>query len=118
VVVLAFVAGPGLVVLVAGDKFAQAGPVVGWLALSQAFVGMYLMVTNYIFYSKKTIYLSVSTLVCGLINLALLPLMVGAVGLKGAAWAACIANGLQFLLTWWLASRLHPMPWAGLRFGK
>jgi O-antigen/teichoic acid export membrane protein len=114
----AFLVGPTLVVWVAGDGFAEAGSVVGWLALSQAFVGMYLMVTNYIFYSKKTIYLSVATLISGLVNLGLLPVLVVTVGLKGAAWAACIANGLQFLSTWWLAARLHPMPWFDLRFGK
>lgn len=113
-----FLIGQPLVVLIAGDNFSAAGEVIGWLALSQAFVGMYLMVTNYIFYSKKTAYLSFSTLLSGLINLVLLPFMVVSYGLKGAAGAACIANGLQFLMTWWLASRLHPMPWFGVRVGK
>jgi O-antigen/teichoic acid export membrane protein len=117
-VVCAFMFGPALVRLVAGDKFSEAGSIIGWLALSQAFVGMYLMVTNYIFFSKKTGYLSFATLVSGLINLALLPVMVVSYGLKGAAGAACIANGLQFAVTWWLASRLHPMPWFCVRVGK
>lgn len=117
-VACAFLIGPPLVVLIAGEEFAAAGSVIGWLALSQAFVGMYLMVTNYIFFSKKTIYLSFATLLSGLINLVLLPFMVVSFGLKGAAWAACIANGMQFIVTWWLAARLHPMPWFGLRAGK
>jgi len=117
-VCLVFLVGPALTVLIAGDEYAAAGDVIGWLALSQAFVGMYLMVTNYIFFSKKTIYLSVSTLLSGFVNLVLLPFMVMSYGLKGAAGAACIANGLQFILTWWLASRLHPMPWFGVRVGK
>lgn len=110
-VVAAFVAGPYMVVLIAGNEFSEAGAVIGWLALSQAFVGMYLMVTNYIFFSKKTVYLSIATLTSGLINLVLLPWLVSSHGLKGAALAACIANGLQFLVTWWLAARVHPMPW-------
>lgn len=113
-----FLVGPPLVVLIAGERFSGAGSVIGWLALSQAFVGMYLMVTNYIFYSKKTVYLSFSTLLSGLINLVLLPFMVASYGLKGAAGAACIANGLQFLVTWWLAARLHPMPWFGVSVRK
>lgn len=113
-----FLVGPSLVVLIAGDGYADAGGVIGWLALSQAFVGMYLMVTNYIFFSKKTVYLSFATLFSGLINLVLLPFMVVSYGLKGAAGAACIANGLQFVVTWWLASRLHPMPWFGASVGK
>lgn len=117
-VACAFLVGPSLVVLIAGDEFAEAGSVIGWLALSQAFVGMYLMVTNYIFFSKKTVYLSFATLLSGVINLVLLPFMVVSYGLKGAAGAACIANGLQFGVTWWLAARLHPMPWFGVRVGK
>lgn len=117
-VAFAFLVGPFLVVLIAGEAFTQAGDVVGWLALSQAFVGMYLMVTNYIFFSKKTVYLSFATLLSGVINLVLLPFMVVSYGLKGAAGAACIANGLQFVVTWWLAARLHPMPWFGVRVGK
>lgn len=51
---LAFVIGPWLVTLIAGEEYARAGDVIGWLALGQAFGGMYLMVTNYIFYSKRT----------------------------------------------------------------
>lgn len=113
-----FLLGPSLTVLIAGEEYVGAGEVIGWLALSQAFVGMYLMVTNYIFFSKRTIYLSFSTLLSGLINLVLLPFMVMSYGLKGAAGAACIANGLQFILTWWLASRLHPMPWFGVSVEK
>lgn len=113
-----FLVGPSLVILIAGDGYADAGGVIGWLALSQAFVGMYLMVTNYIFFSKKTVYLSFATLFSGLINLVLLPFMVVSYGLKGAAGAACVANGLQFVVTWWLASRLHPMPWFGVSVGR
>ncbi len=118
-VVCVFLLGPPIVVLIAGDEFAAAGSVIGWLALSQAFVGMYLMVTNYIFFSKRTVYLSFATFLSGVINLVLLPFMVASYGLKGAAGAACIANGLQFAVTWWLAARLHPMPWfVGVRVGK
>lgn len=113
-----FLFGSYVLALVVGEKYAGAGEVLGWLALSQGLVGMYLMVTNYIFFSKKTAYLSFSTLLSGLINLALLPYMVSTYGLKGAAGAACIANGLQFLVTWWLAARLHRMPWFGVAVGK
>ncbi|MEQ1657139.1 MAG: oligosaccharide flippase family protein [Hylemonella sp.] len=112
---LAFAAGPWLVVLIAGEQYEAAGDVIGWLALSQAFGGMYLMVTNYIFYSKRTAYLAFSTLLSGLLNVALLVPLVNGHGLKGAAAASCIASGVQFGVTWWLASRLHPMPW--FRFG-
>ena len=110
-VVLAFFIGPWLVVLVAGEKYAQAGEVIGWLALGQGFQGMYLMVTNYIFFSKKTGLLSVASISSGFINLLLLIVFVRILGLQGAAIAFALSMGIRFLLTWLIAHKRHPMPW-------
>ena len=115
VVALAFVIGPPLVVLIAGEKYAAAGNVIGWLALGQAFHGMYLMVTNYIFYSKRTGLLSLSTITAGLINVGLLIILISFVGLKGAAIAFAVSMAIKFLLTWYVAQLRHPMPWFDFR---
>jgi O-antigen/teichoic acid export membrane protein len=116
VVVLAFIVGPPILVWIAGEQYREAADVVGWLALGQAFHGMYLMVTNYIFYSKRTGLLSVATITSGLVNLGLLVLLIALAGLKGAAIAFAISMGLKFLLTWFVAQRRHPMPWFDFRF--
>jgi O-antigen/teichoic acid export membrane protein len=108
---LGFAIGPWLVSLIAGEKYGRAGEVFGWLALGQAFGGMYLMVTNYSFYSKRTGLLSVATITAGLVNIALLLLLVRLFGLQGAAVAFSISMAVRFLLTWWVAQRRHPMPW-------
>lgn len=108
---LMFIFGPWLVNLIAGERYARAGEVIGWLALGQAFMGMYLMVTNYIFYSKRTGLLSLATLTSGLINVGLLVVLIRLLGLKGAAIASSSAMAFRFLLTWWVAQRRHPMPW-------
>lgn len=110
-VMLAFFIGPQLVVLIAGEQYAQAGKVVGWLALGQGFQGMYLMVTNYIFFSKRTGLLSVASISSGVLNLILLIVLVRILGLEGAAIAFAISMGIRFLLTWWIAHKRHPMPW-------
>lgn len=112
---LAFIIGPWLIVFVAGERYEQAGDVLGWLALGQVFGGMYLMVTNYIFFSKRTGLLSLVTMASGLINVTLLFLMIGAFGLEGAAYSFCIAMAVRFLLTWCVAQKRHPMPWFNLR---
>lgn len=111
---LAFLIGPWLVTLVAGEKYARAGDVIGWLVLGQIFGGMYLMVTNYIFFSKRTGLLSLVTIFSGLINVALLLFLIGRFGLEGAAYAFCIAMAIRFLLTWWVAQKRYPMPWFNL----
>lgn len=108
---LAFIIGPWLVTFVAGEKYAMAGDVIGWLALGQVFGGMYLMVTNYIFFSKRTGLLSLVTTVTGLINVSLLFVLIGSFGLEGAAYSFCIAMAIRFLLAWLVAQKLHPMPW-------
>ena len=114
-VLIAFYIGPWLVVFIAGEKYAVAGEVVGWLALGQGFQGMYLMVTNYIFFSKKTGLLSVASIGSGLLNLVLLIIFVRTLGLQGAAMAFALSMGVRFLLAWWIAHKRHPMPWFGFK---
>jgi O-antigen/teichoic acid export membrane protein len=108
---LVFVVGPITVTVVAGERYAEAGSVIGWLALGQAFSGMYLMVTNYIFYSKKTGLLSLVTIGSGLLNVVLLVVLIKILGLTGAAIAFALSTALRFLFTWLVANRRHPMPW-------
>lgn len=108
---LAFVVGPFSVASIAGGRYAEAGAVIGWMALGQAFFGMYLMVTNYILYSKKTGLLSLVSIGGGILNVGLLVVLLKLFGLPGAAMAYALAMMLRFLFTWLVAYKLHPMPW-------
>jgi O-antigen/teichoic acid export membrane protein len=116
VAALGFIAGPPVLIWIAGEKYSAAADVIGWLTLGHAFNGMYLMVTNYIFYSKRTGLLSVATITSGLVNVGLLVLLISLMGLKGAAIAFAISMALKFLLTWFVAQLRHPMPWFDFRF--
>jgi O-antigen/teichoic acid export membrane protein len=111
IVFLAFSIGPFFLEFIAGMQYRAAGELVGWLVLGQVFQGMYLMVTNYIFFSKRTGLLSRSTVGSGLVNIILLLLLTSYIGLKGAAIAFAIAMGMKFIFTWYIASKRHPMPW-------
>ncbi|WP_417547456.1 lipopolysaccharide biosynthesis protein [Marinobacter segnicrescens] len=108
---LSFLVGPALITFVAGDQYARAGEIIGWVVLGRVFGGMYLMVTNYIFFSKRTGLLSLVTISSGLINVCLLFLLISNYGLEGAAYSFCIAMAIRFLLTWVVAQKRHPMPW-------
>lgn len=108
---LAFIIGPSILIIIAGEKYSAGDQIIGWLALGQAFHGMYLMVTNYIFYSKRTALLSASTIVAGLTNLGLLFVLINFMGLQGAAVAYALSMALKFLMTWFVANLRHPMPW-------
>lgn len=115
VAVLAFPIGGRVLVLVAGERYAAAGPVVGWLALGWAFYGMYLMVTNYIFFSKRTGLLSASTILAGMINVGLLLALVPHMGIIGAGIAFAISSGVKFAMTWYVSQLRFPMPWFSFR---
>lgn len=116
-VFLAFVIGPLLVPIIAGQEFREAGELVGWLAVGQGFGGAYLMVTNYIHFSKRTGLLSLVTIVSGALNCILLFVLVQSNGLLGAAQAFSIAMALRFFLTWLVAQKRHSMPWFGNKEG-
>ena len=108
---LAFLIGPYVLIFIAGERYAAAAEVIGLLVTGQIFGGMYLMVTNYVFYSKRVGYLSLITISSGLLNLFLLSLLLPKIGLTGAALAFAISMFIQFILTWFLAAKRHPMPW-------
>jgi O-antigen/teichoic acid export membrane protein len=108
---LIFLFGPFFVVLIAGSDYQNAGPIIGYLCLGNIFNGMYLMVANYIFYSKKTFGLSLVTVSSGVINIILLFLLIEPYGLVGAGIAFAVSNFVMFLLAWITSSKLHNMPW-------
>lgn len=108
---LSFIVGPWVVSWVAGGKYQRAGTVIGWLCLGQAFYGMYLMVTNYIFYAKKTGSLSIVTMSIGLMNFALLAYFINKNGIVGVAISFAFSMFIRFIVTWWLASRVGLIKW-------
>jgi O-antigen/teichoic acid export membrane protein len=114
VVILAFTLAPRVLVLVTGDKYAAGAKVISWLILGWVLHGMYLMVTNYVFFSKRTGLLSLSTITAGLLNVGLLLVLVPYQGLRGAAIAFAISSAVKLILTWSAAQRSHPMPWFDL----
>ncbi|EGR0268964.1 oligosaccharide flippase family protein [Vibrio alginolyticus] len=113
---VSFFIGPAMITLVVGDEYQAAGRIIGWLCLGQVFGGMYLMVTNYIFYAKKTGRLSLVTIGSGLLNLLTMLVLVNYLGIEGAAISFAFSKMIQFLLTWLLASKSTPMPW-GVIYG-
>lgn len=109
---LSFLIAPPILKLVVGEKFHQAADVLPIIVIGQVFLGMYFMVTNYIFYIRKTKYLSYITISSGAINVFLLLLLIPNYGIGGAAFAFMIANLWQFTCTWVVSSKLYDMPWA------
>lgn len=113
--VMSFLVGPFAIRLIASEEYNDAGKIIGWLCLGQVFTGMYLTVTNYIFYAKCTGRLSLITIGCGFLNIALMLLLIQPFGIKGVAIAFATSMLLRFLSTWWLASKVCGFSWRLIR---
>jgi O-antigen/teichoic acid export membrane protein len=100
-----------IILLVAGSEYLAAASALPWLALGQAFCGMYFMVTNYIFYKRKTRILAWVTLLTGGIGICLAWTLTSILGIAGAGLAFAVAMCLRFFMTWGLAQKVCPMPW-------
>ncbi|WLR44323.1 flippase [Bacillus carboniphilus] len=102
---------PWLLSFLVGEEYRNASVYIAWLAFGYAFNGMYKMVTNYIFYVEKTIYLAYVTGVTAIINIGLNFLLIKMNGAVGASQATMIAYMISFILTWLISSRAFKMPW-------
>lgn len=108
--VVALLAG-WVVLLISGPAYVGAATALAWIALGQAFAGMYLMVTNYIFYMRKTKVLAWVTLFAGGIGGSLTWFLTPMLGITGAGVSFAVAMCLRFLMTWALAQKVYQMPW-------
>jgi O-antigen/teichoic acid export membrane protein len=102
---------PGLLEVLVGGSFRAAGALVIYLAVGFAFGGCYFMVTSYIFFESRTGLIAAVTFFSGLVNILLAIVLVSHYGLEGAALAFMLSNAMTFAITWWMAQKVHPMPW-------
>lgn len=108
---ICFYLAPHITDYVLGRSFSDSSQLLGWLAVSIAFKGMYLVVVNYCFYVKRTGYLSIISIVTGSLTIVLMLYFIERYGLIGIAYASALGMGIRFLCVWWLANQCHHMPW-------
>ena len=117
VAALVGLAAPWYLHFLVDEAFQESAPLIIWIAMGQAFGGMYLVSANVIFYKQKTEYLAMITILSGLLNAILSFILLQAEGLKGAAHAYFIAQLFMFAATFILAHKFHPLPWASALSG-
>lgn len=100
---------------IVGSHFLSARHIIIWVVLGYGFTGMYYAVAGFFFFSSKTKYVSIITVTSGLISLVATPLLIMPFGLIGASAAFCLSQFVTFILAWFIASKIYPMPWADIR---
>ena len=96
-----------------GREFQEGAQVLPYLIIGQVFFGAYLMITNYIYYVKKTKVLAFVTFLCGALNISMMLYLIPHNGLLGVAVSFMLASVVRFVLTWLISARLYSMPWFG-----
>jgi O-antigen/teichoic acid export membrane protein len=109
--ILGAVVAPYVLPFIVGPQFQTAGPLLVFILLGNAFIGMYYMVTNYIFYSRRTGLLSALTISIGVMTLVLSWFLINTYGVKGAAIGFMIGQASLFFGAWILSNYCVPMPW-------
>ncbi len=99
---------------IVGGKFIESRKIIFWIALGNAFNGMYYMVTNYMFYVYKTQYLMIITFITGVINIGLTYIFIKLFGVIGAAQAYMLSFLFIFIFTWIVSAKVYKMPWTFL----
>ncbi len=109
--ILGGVIGPSLLPFLVGPEFQSAGDILIYIMIGNAFMGMYYMVTNYIFYSRRTGLLSALTMSVGALTVVSSWFLIKAYGLTGAAIGFMLSQAGLFLGAWVLSNICVPMPW-------
>lgn len=81
------------------------------LMLAAMITGFYKLHVNYIMFTKKTLKITQITLFSGVLNILLAYAMTMKFGIIGSAYSLLIITVFQYLLTFYTANKLIPMPW-------
>lgn len=98
-----------------GQSFSEIQNLTTIIVIAYSFTGMYYSVAGFFFFSSKTSYISIITLLSGITSLLISYFLILQYGLIGAATGLLIFNILSFILTWLLSNFVMPMPWIKLK---
>jgi O-antigen/teichoic acid export membrane protein len=109
---------PQLLGLLVGPEYQAAGPIIVYILMGNAFMGMYYMVTNYIFFARRTGLLSTLTIAVGVLTIVLNWQLIQSNGVAGAAQAFMMGQALLFIGAWFMAQYCYRMPWFSCKENK
>jgi O-antigen/teichoic acid export membrane protein len=97
--------------LLLGPRYAAAAQVLPWFMLGGAFGGLYMCGSALLYFESRTGRLASMTSLSALVGTACTWVLVGRLGLGGAAVGYAFTQGLLALVTLWMAMRSVDLPW-------
>ncbi|HPJ82081.1 MAG TPA: oligosaccharide flippase family protein [Saccharofermentans sp.] len=107
--------GPELALMMAPGDYLSGVKLVPVVVLSYFFQFLYTIYVNFAFYMKKSLAISIGTIMAGGLNIALNLLMIPVFGYEIAAWTTVISYFCLFIFHWFNVSILLKEKTIGLR---
>jgi len=101
-----------MVDILADDRYSESASIVPVILIGNSLIHIYLSYVNFTFYKKKTMMVSLGTLLAVLINIALNYYLIPIYGIVGAAWATVIAYFMLALFHYTISTvilKLNPI---------
>lgn len=92
-------------------QYLDSADLVPWLILGQTFSGLYYIFSNYIYFSKRTKFLSFASLISGFLYSILIYVTILKFGFSYIGPAFVLAMFCRFIIAWYISNYVHPMPW-------
>ncbi|WP_287497375.1 oligosaccharide flippase family protein [Pandoraea sp. CB10b_02] len=101
--------------LVVGERFAGATDVATLIAIGNGIGGIYFALSNFFFFTSKTKFIPIVTVISGITSLAAMWVLSTYWGLLGVAAGFVVGQVLMVILAWTLSHYIYPMPWLQFR---
>jgi O-antigen/teichoic acid export membrane protein len=92
-------------------SYNEAQYYIPWVTMGYAARAMYTMVFPYLVFTGKTNFLAFAAIISAAVNLVGNYVLITLNGAVGAAQSTLLTYLLWFIMIWWYAQRIHPMPW-------
>ena len=96
---------------VLGASYVEAIDLSIWFLLGGAVGGVYLTIAGLFFFTGKTEWISLATVMASLFALLVAPYAVSMAGTTGGGLTYLAAQLAMLICAWALSRRIHPMPW-------
>lgn len=80
-----------MVLVMSNEDYYKSIDLIPVVVLGNTFIHIYLIYVNFVFYKKKTFFISIATMIALAINILMNYLLIPVLGLEGAAWSTVIA---------------------------
>jgi len=101
--------------LMVNEKFNEAKQYIFIITVAHSFQGMYFMIVNYLYFKKKNHIVSLISIISVTTQIIFSYILIKTYGPIGAAYATFFGFLLTFLLVFYFANKIYPMPWFNKR---